>query len=131
MANEPLWLTAEQIVEFNEYIVTESGEPHLVQDRGLLESAVARPQNHWSYGETDTVILAVALLLGIARNHPFQQGNKRTAFAAADSFLYLNGYELNVPDRADLADLIISVITGDAGEHILVEVFAHHIEPCE
>jgi death on curing protein len=97
----------------------------------LLESAVARPRNHWTYGETDTVILAVALLLGIARNHPFEQGNKRTAYTAADSFLYLNGYELNVPDGEELADLIISVITGDAGEHILVEVFAHHIETRE
>jgi death-on-curing protein len=87
LANEPVWLTADHLIEFNELEVAATGEPHVVRDMSGLESAIGRPINHWHYGETDVVALAVALLLGVARNHPFLQGNKRTAFAAADYFL--------------------------------------------
>lgn len=73
-------------------------------------------------------MLAVALLLGIARNHPFTQGNKRTAFEAADAFLYLNGYELDVPDGPGFADLIVEVITGAVPERELVELFERHLK---
>jgi death-on-curing protein len=86
LANEPVWLTADHLIEFNELDVSATGEPHLVRDKAGLESAIARPINHWHYGEGDVVALAVALLLGVARNHPFLLGNKRTAFAAADYF---------------------------------------------
>jgi death-on-curing protein len=77
------------------------------------------------------VFLAVALLLGVARNHPFGQGNKRTAFEAADAFLYLNGYELDVPDSTAAADLIVDVMTGAAGEDALVSFFEEMLKPSE
>lgn len=130
MANEPVWLTADHLIEFNELEVSATGEPHVVRDLTGLESAIARPINHWHYGEADVVALAVALLLGVARNHPFLQGNKRTAFAAADYFLYLNGYELNpAHDSAELADFLIDAINGDVSEHYLIEVLGEWVAP--
>ena len=84
MPSEPTWLPAELIVSFNELVVGETGEPHVLRDEGALENALAKPMNYWAYGERDAVVLAVALLMGIARTHPFLQGNKRTAFEAAD-----------------------------------------------
>ena len=128
MANEPVWLTADLLIEFNELEVSATGEPHVLRDLGGLESAIARPVNHRHYGEADVVALAVALLLGIARNHPFLQGNKRTAFAAADYFLYLNGYDLTVEDSEALADVIVDAIRGDVSEHYLIELFGQSIE---
>ena len=129
MANEPVWLTADLLVEFNDLTVSQTGEPHVLRDLALLESAVARPINHWHYGEGDVVALAVALLLGIARNHPFLQGNKRTAFAAADYFLYLNGYDLVVEDGVELADIIVDAIRGDVSEHHLIELLSQSVNP--
>ena len=126
--NEPVWLTADLLIEFNELDVSATGEPHVLRDLGGLESAIARPVNHWHYGEADVVALAVALLLGIARNHPFLQGNKRTAFAAADYFLYLNGYDLTVEDSEALADVIVDAIRGDVSVHYLIELFGQSIE---
>jgi death-on-curing protein len=77
------------------------------------------------------VPLAVALLLGVARNHPFGQGNKRTAFEAADAFLFLNGYELDLADREAAADLVVDVITGDAGEEALAELLDEALRPID
>ncbi len=79
MASEPLWLSPDEIEDINRAIVAVTGETFFVRDQGLLESACARPQQHWHYDDQrDVVELAVALLLGVARNHPFEQGNKRT-----------------------------------------------------
>jgi death-on-curing protein len=74
---EPAWLTLEAIIDTNRVIVTSTGEPHLVLNPGLLKSAGKRCENHWYYdGVDDVVVLAIKLLLGIAQNHPFEQGNK-------------------------------------------------------
>ncbi len=130
MANEPAWLDADLLIDFNELEVSATGEPHIVRDLAGLESALARPVNHWHYGETDVVALAAALLLGVARNHPFLQGNKRTAFAAADYFLYLNGYELQAAqDGESLAEFLIDAINGDVSEHYLIEVLGNWVTP--
>jgi death-on-curing protein len=120
LQNEPVWLDAELLIAFNERTVSATGEPHQLRDRGLLESAAARPINHWHYGEQDMLALAVSLLVGVGQNHPFLQGNKRTAFAAMDYFLYLNGYQLTVEDGDDLADLVIDLINGDVSEHSFI-----------
>jgi death-on-curing protein len=87
----------------------------------LLESACGIPMNRWWYtGEHDIVALAVALLFGIARNHPFVQGNKRTGFMAALQFLGANGL---VPDAMEdpgiLADLIVAVLEGREDESVV------------
>ncbi|HYF56738.1 MAG TPA: type II toxin-antitoxin system death-on-curing family toxin, partial [Salinarimonas sp.] len=77
------------------------------------ESALWRPVHRFNYqGETDIVVLAVAMLLGVAANHPFEQGNKRTAFMAAVLFLNANGYQLRLPDDRTISQTIVDVITG-------------------
>jgi len=129
LPSEPVWLTADLVIEFNELAVADTGEPHSLINAAGLESALARPLNYWHYGETDAVVLAVSLLVGIGRNHPFLQGNKRCAFAAADYFLYLNGWELAHPDETDFADLIADVITGNASEARLAEALWDHVVP--
>jgi death-on-curing protein len=129
LASEPRWLHAWHVTHLNARIVADSGEPHFVRDLGLLESALARPHNKWAYGEEDIVPLAVNLLPGIVQNHPFGQGNKRTAFEAADIFLFINGWDLALADRTTAADLIIEVVVGAATEADLLELFEASIVP--
>jgi death on curing protein len=103
----------EAVLAVNRDAVSKTGENHRLRDRPLLESALQKPENHWSYGgEDDVVLLAVQLLSGIAQNHCFEQGNKRTAFIAAVMFLKANGYNLTVPDgEVPLGRWIEMVIT--------------------
>ena len=76
----------------------------------MLESALARPQNAFAYGEEDIVVLAVRLLAGVAFAHAFEQGNKRTAFEAMWHFLRLNGYDLAIEDFAVWATPVLDLI---------------------
>ena len=94
-----------------EQLKLHGGAPGL-RDEGMLESALARPQQKYHYGVTDIFELAAAYLFGIAKNHPFVDGNKRTAFVAADLFLYFNGYSL----EAEPFDVIAFVLAVAAGE---------------
>jgi death-on-curing protein len=113
LPSEPRWLEPAEIRELNALIVAETGEPHLVRDQGLLESACQRPYNRHAYdGVQDVVALAVELLFGIARNHPFAQGNKRTGFEAAILFLEANGYGFMIEDSEALGQSVVDVITG-------------------
>ncbi len=93
MPDEPRWLPIAAVIEHNRLESEATDEPHFLCDRGLLESALARPQNFFGFGEEDIVALAVALMAGVARAHAFEQGNKRTAFGALWHFLRLNGYD--------------------------------------
>src|SRR4051812_9995371 len=72
LPSEPIWLSVDRVVYINRRLVELTGEPHFLRDPGMLESAMMRAQNHWSYGEVDMVVLAGSLLLGINRNHPFE-----------------------------------------------------------
>lgn len=95
---EPFWLTIEAVLAFHEQLVAEHGGVSLLRDRGLLESALTAPRNHFAYGERDLFVLATVYANGVTRNHPFADGNKRTAFLAAYTFLGLNGLELIAPE---------------------------------
>jgi death-on-curing protein len=125
LPNEPNWLPIEAVIEHNRLELSETGENHFVRDRGLLESALARPRNAFAYGEEDVVVLAVALMAGIARAHAFEQGNKRAAFAAMRMFLRINGYDSAFDDSASWADQIIALIEHRATE----EDFTRAIRP--
>lgn len=116
MPNEPNWLPIEAVIEHNQLEVSATGERHLVRDLGMLESALARPRNAFGYGEEDIVVLAVALMAGIARAHAFEQGNKRTAFEALWHFLRINGYELSIDDTQRWADEVIALVEHRIGE---------------
>jgi death-on-curing protein len=129
LPSEPVWLGAALLTEINRELVELTGEPFLVRDQGLLESALARPANHWAYGEEDLAVLAATLLIGVARNHPFAQGNKRTAFAAAEAFLHANGWRLTAPDSAALADRVVDLITGELSEAEFADLLREHSVP--
>jgi death-on-curing protein len=132
LPNEPRWIPAEVVIRINLREVTEAGEPFGLLGPGLLESAVLKPRALWHYeGQDDMAVLATVLLFGIARNHPFQQGNKRTGLTAAEVFLSLNGYELTAPDSDLLADAILDVIEGKASEEDFVEVMRLYVRPLE
>ena len=113
--SEPVWLTVELVVAFHDEQLREFGGPPGLRDAGMLESALGRPQNKWSYGETDLAALAAAYAFGIARNHPFVDGNKRAALLALVTFLGLNGIDL-VADEAEAVVVIRELASGEIEE---------------
>ena len=119
MRSEPRWITDDVVVLLNRELLAGTSEPHLLMSSGLLSSACASPQNYWAYSKIDDVVtLAVILVFAIASNHPFVQGNKRTAFAAMKIFLEDNGYGLNLADDTKFADDLIAVLGGDLEKEI-------------
>ncbi len=109
---EPLWLGIDLVLDIHSEQLALFGGPDGLRDRGLLESALGRPINKHAYGENDLAVLAASYAFGLARNHPFIDGNKRVAFAAALVFLGLNGMSL----RAAPAHATASVLALAAGE---------------
>ena len=120
MPNEPHWLPIEVVIEHNRLELAETGEPHLVRDVGLLESALARPRNFFGFGQEDIVVLAVALMAGVAQAHAFEQGNKRTAFGAMRLFLRANGYDTTFDDAIAWAEEIIALVEHRSSEEDFV-----------
>lgn len=96
-----------------------------VRDVGMLESALARPLQKEAYGEPDIFELTAAYLFGIAKNHPFVDGNKRTALAAADLFLFFNGWSLEA-DNDDLIQFVLMVASGEIDEAGAAAFFRDH-----
>jgi len=97
---EHIWVDLQVVLAIDDEQIAEHGGTSGVRDRGLLESALARPQNLVAYGDPDLADLAVAYAAGIARNHPFVDGNKRTAWVVAESFVELNGREIDADDAS-------------------------------
>ena len=93
-----IWISEKVALAIHDEQLAEHGGASGVRDLGLLESALARPLNLTSYGEPDTAELGAAYAIAIARNHPFIDGNKRTAFMAMVLFLDLNGMRFEPPD---------------------------------
>ena len=112
---EPLWLTLEQVKRIHAEQLALHGGPAGLRDAGLLESALARPLNKFQYGETDLAALAAAYAYGLARNHPFVDGNKRIAFLAVVTFLAKNSYAFE-PDLADATRTFFELAAGVVSE---------------
>jgi death-on-curing protein len=128
LASEPEWLTAEHLEQLNYRIVTASEEPFGVLKPHQLKSAPSRPRQLYHYEEVeDLAALAVRLMMAVVWAHPFEQGNKRTGFAAADIFLDANGWLLDIPDFEDIADLIIEAAEDQGLEDELVELFRRNM----
>lgn len=115
---EPVWLTAELVIAIHDEQLREFGGPPGIRDLSMLESALGRPQNKWSYGETDLTALAAAYAFGIARNHPFVDGNKRASFLSIITFLGLNRIEF-LADEAESAVIIQDLAAGIVSEDSL------------
>ncbi|HLS18762.1 MAG TPA: type II toxin-antitoxin system death-on-curing family toxin [Paracoccaceae bacterium] len=94
----PRWVARQTVEILHDEQIAEHGGASGIRDSGLLESALMRPLNAWSYGETDLHQIAALYAEGIVRNHPFVDGNKRTGFLAAYTFLGLNGLHLRAPE---------------------------------
>jgi death-on-curing protein len=86
-----------------------------LRDEGMLESALNRPKNRWSYEQAELAELAAAYAFDIARNHPFVDGNKRTSLLALYTLLGVNGVDFIAPE-ADAAAVILSLAAGEVSE---------------
>ena len=118
-----VWIPKAIILAVHNEQLAEHGGLRGIRDEGLLDSALARPQQLANYSTPDFADLAASYGYGLARNHPFLDGNKRTAFVAALLFLMLNGYKLQASD----ADKVMTMLKVAAGE-ISEEVFAEWIQ---
>ncbi|KPL69594.1 death-on-curing protein [Erythrobacter sp. SG61-1L] len=122
-----IWIATEVALAAHAEQLAEHGGADGVRDSGALESAMARPQNLVAYGEPDVAALAAAYAFGIARNHPFADGNKRTAAVVSETFLMLNGYALAASD-AELVVTILALAAGELSEEELADWFRDHVE---
>ena len=109
--SEPRWITTNQAVRIHAEQLAIHGGPAGIRDQNMLVSALDRPRNKWSFGETELAELAelaAAYAFGIARNHPFVDGNKRAAFLIMVTFLGKNGVDFQVGE--DLATAAITAL---------------------
>ena len=116
-----VWISRALALAIHDRQLAEHGGGSGVRDETLLESALARPQQRYAHGDPppDLAYLAASLACGLARNHPFVDGNKRTGFVAAELFLRLNGWVLT----ADDASCVLTMLAVAAGD-ITEEAFA-------
>ena len=127
---EPIWIQQRLVIEAHEESLAEHGGPSGIRDIGMLESALARPKNLFAYAETEPSLqrMAAAYAFGIAANHPFVDGNKRTALIASVTFLKLNGLILTA-DKADRYLTFYGLAAGTVSEEALAEWFVKHTVP--
>jgi death-on-curing protein len=118
--SEPVWVRQDVVLAMHEEALKLHGGPEGVRDMGLLESALARPKNLLAYSEQPTSLakLAAAHAKGIVANHPFVDGNERTAFTVSVTFLRLNGLKLTAP-KEDRVLTFWSVADGSLTEEQL------------
>ena len=123
---EPVWLLGDVAQAIHSMLLAEHGGGAGVRDRALLDSALARPKQKYAY-EPDTSIfaLAAAYSFGIAKNHPFVDGNKRTAFVTGTLFLEINGYMLNASEPSS-AITFEKLASGQLEENELAGWFEEH-----
>jgi len=115
--DDPIWITTELTIAIHERQLAEHGGAEGVRDVGLLESALARPRQQFAYEDPTPSIpaLAAAYAYGIARNHAFIDGNKRTAYVVCRTFLILNGFDLTA-ERIDRYTTFLSLAEGSLSE---------------
>ena len=129
--DEPIWLSRQLIEALHADQVREHGGQLGLRDAGLLESALARPQHVWSYDpDADLATFSAEYAFGLARNHPFLDGNKRIAFVAANVFLILNGFEIEAPEP-EVVDAVVQIAAGEASRDVFAEWIRMRVIPCE
>ena len=116
---EPNWITARIATAIHDEAIYEFGGLAGIRDHGLLESALDRPRNLLAYQPASSIFeLAASLCVGVAKNHPFNDGNKRTALLSTRAFLYLNGKVLE-PAQQDEVATMLAVADGSLNEQQL------------
>lgn len=123
-----IWINRAALELLHGESLREHGGAAGLRDPGLLESALARPPNLAHYGEPDLFDLAASYGVGLAKNHPFVDGNKRAAFLSIGLFLYLNGQRLTAT-QAEATLTILSVAAGNVDEPTLAQWLREHTTP--
>ena len=121
------WVVDSVVFAIHEAQLAEHGGIAGIRDEGLLSSALARPLNLYAYGDKpDAASLAAAYAFGIARNHPFLDGNKRTAFVVMELFLNLNGWNLDASDSVCIS-MMLTLASGNLSEEMLAKWLRGHM----
>ena len=129
MAAEPTWLSRSILEAVHADQILEHGGSLGIGDEGLIESAPARPCQRWhSTRDADLAALAAAYTFGIAKNHPFVDGNKRAALVSAYTFLAINGFELEAPE-AEAVTVILGIADSSLSEDELASWIRSHLIP--
>ena len=122
------WISKPALLLLHAESLAEHGGSPGIRDEGLLDSALARPQNLVAYGQPDVAALAASYGWGIARNHPFIDGNKRAALLSVGLFLHLNGWRLTA-SQADTTRTMLALAAGDLPEDTLADWLRRHAAP--
>jgi death on curing protein len=125
---EPRWLRLDVALAIHERLISEFGGDAGIHDLGLLESAIARPKQIYSYENSDLSTLAAAYTAGIVRNHPFVDGNKRVGFLASLIFLGLNKLSLTASEAMS-TQAVINLVTGEITEQDFAQWLRENIKP--
>jgi death-on-curing protein len=125
--DDPIWISADLALAIHKRQLAEHGGADGVRDHGLLESALNRPRHLFAYAEPTPEIpaLAAAYAFGVARNHAFIDGNKRTAYVVCRTFLVLNGYDL-AATREERYQIFLALAAGDIDEPQLADWLTKH-----
>jgi len=127
MNAEIVWLHPETVRAIHNRQIAEHGGSEGIRDEGLLDSALSRPQNLLAYGEnTDIAALAASYAYGIARNHAFIDGNKRTALVVTRTFLAMNGVDLSATQQEKYLTFL-KLAEGSIDEEQLADWIRQHI----
>jgi death-on-curing protein len=121
------WLDRQALTLLHDESLAEHGGSSGLRDEGLLESALARPKNLAAYERPDFADLAASYSVGLAKNHPFVDGNKRAAFLAVGLFLTLNGFRLNAT-QSDATLTMLAVAAGDIDETTFARWIREHAQ---
>ena len=122
-----IWVELAVAIAAHDEQLAEHGGASGLRDRSMLESAMARPLNLVAYGEPDAADLAAAYAFGIARNHPFVDGNKRTALVVSETFLALNGYRLTC-GNVEVVVTFLALAAGELSADALADWFRASLE---
>ena len=119
---EPRWLKDSVVPAIHRRQLAEHGGLDGIRDEGMLSSALARPKNSFAYNDPkpDLAAIAASYAFGIAKNHPFVDGNKRTAFVVCRTFLKFNGHDMNATETEKYIEFI-GVADGSISEESLAE----------
>lgn len=123
-----MWLDRAVLIAAHDEQLAEHGGAVGFRDEGLFDSALARPLNLAAYESPDACALAASYAVGLAKNHPFVDGNKRTAFISMELFLWLNGFELTTGD-AECVLVTLSIASSEWGEATLAGWLREHTAP--
>lgn len=130
MKGEPIWVSVELAEAIHVRQLAEHGGLAGLRDGRLLDSALARPRQRWAYGDADTDMpsLAASYAYGIARNHPFIDGNKRVAYTICRTFLVLNGWDM-VGTLEERYPVFVGLAAGEVSEDGLTAWLREHARP--